>query len=85
MQRDHDHHSPSSEQLDKPQPTRLVTAGDFAKEAGVSTSTARRRLEEMRQKGDASILVCWEHKQSSNLSDIRRPPPTKVIKYKIQA
>lgn len=83
MQREHAHLARPTGQTEQTPTTRLVTAGDFAKETGVSTSTARRRLEEMRQKGQASILVCWEPKQASNLSDIRRPPPTKVIKYKI--
>lgn len=65
--------------------TRKVTANEYAKELGVSTSTARRRLEEMRQNGTASILVCWEHKPTSNLSDVRCPPPSKVVRYTIPA
>jgi DeoR/GlpR family transcriptional regulator of sugar metabolism len=62
----------------------MVTAADYAQQARVSVSTARRRLEQMVREGKASKEIGYAHHQPSNFRDVRTPPPARIAHYTIE-
>jgi len=60
-----------------------VTVEDYAKQLGVSRSTAFRRLTKLVQEGKAVCYTGYVQHSPSNFSDVRMPPSGRINYYKL--
>jgi len=61
-----------------------ITIAEYARMHRVSETTARKRLEALRQAGDATMVVTWQHPQDSKCFSHAVPPAHRVHVYIVE-